>query len=99
MGVSGVVILLVALLGSVATGYLGYQRFVPAAAQSVAATTTPVRRGTITATVSTAGSVAAVSQANLAFQSAGRLTELLVKVGNEVKKGDVLGRLDSSDLE
>ncbi|MBI2953546.1 MAG: efflux RND transporter periplasmic adaptor subunit [Chloroflexi bacterium] len=96
---SRTIVLLIALLGSIAIGYVGYQQLRPAPAPVARATTMPVRRGTITATVNTTGSMAAISQANLAFQSAGKLTELLVKVGSNVKQGDVLARLDSSDLE
>jgi len=92
-------ILLLALLVSVVVGYTGYQRFAPSTAATTASVTAPVRRGTITATVNSAGSMAATSQANLAFQSAGLLTELPVKVGDSVKKGDVLAKLDTSDLE
>ena len=99
MTMSHAAILLLALLISMTIGYVGYQRLAPSSTPVAAATPIPVRRGTITATVSSSGSMAAVSQAKLAFQSAGRLTELLVKAGDRVKKGDVLAKLDSSDLE
>jgi HlyD family secretion protein len=61
--------------------------------------TTPVRRGTITATINLAGSTAAMSQSQLSFETTGRLAELLVKVGDSVKTGDVLAKVDTADLE
>jgi len=98
LGAAHVVILLLALVASAAAGYLGYQRFSPQKAVAAATATTPVSRGSITATVSTVGSTVATFQAKLAFESAGRLLALPVKVGDSVKAGDALARLDSADL-
>ncbi len=94
-----VLLLLLAFLSSAAAGYQGYQRFWPTTSPSALATTVPVRRGTIAATITVAGSTTAISQAKLAFEGAGRLAELKVKLGDSVKEGDVLARLDSADLE
>jgi RND family efflux transporter MFP subunit len=96
---SQVVMLAVAFFVSIAIGYAGFQQFSPAAAATTQASTFTVRRGTLASTISMTGSVSAVSQANLAFGSDGKLTTLNVKVGDLVKKGDLLAQIETSDLE
>jgi HlyD family secretion protein len=58
--------------------------------------TATVRRGSIVISASGAGSVIPASEVNLAFQSGGLLTELLVDVGDRVRAGDVLARIDDA---
>jgi HlyD family secretion protein len=60
--------------------------------------TVAARRGPINATVSATGSVIAQSSAKLAFKTAGRIAEVSVKPGDTVKAGQVLARLDTTDL-
>ena len=43
--------------------------------------------------------VDAVNRADLAFKISGELTEFLVKQGDVVKKGDIIAKLDDSDLK
>jgi len=45
------------------------------------------------------GTVIPTSQIELSFASPGTLAELMVQVGQEVQAGDVLARLDTTDLE
>jgi len=61
--------------------------------------TATVRRGELTATINAAGVVTADSQVTLVFQTSGRIKEINVKVGDQVKAGQVLARLDAPDLE
>jgi HlyD family secretion protein len=96
-----VVVILAALAGA---GKLGYDRFVVEPKKAAAATTNNIqliaaRKGTLTATVSTTGQLVAVTQAKLSFRTAGILKELNVQVGSTVKAGDVLAKLDTTDLE
>ena len=56
-------------------------------------------RGDITISVSGSGKIEASHEARLTFGSAGKVDKILVKEGDEVKKGDVLARLDTSALE
>lgn len=56
--------------------------------------TVTVTRGSLTATVSGSGSVAAEQIVNLPFASAGAVNEVLVKDGDTVKAGQVLAKLD-----
>ena len=60
--------------------------------------TTAVTRGAVTQTVSVSGSVNAAGTVRLNFKSAGRLAEVLVKVGDQVTPGQALARLDTADL-
>jgi RND family efflux transporter MFP subunit len=86
---------------AVAGGYLGYNRYVnqkPAAAQT-AVRLQAVTQCTIAATVATTGPLNPTTQAKLAFKSGGKLKELNVKIGDAVKAGQVLAKLDTTDLE
>lgn len=58
-----------------------------------------VVRGDLTVIVSGSGNLAVSEEANLAFDSGGRVEKLLVKEGDRVNKGDVLAKLDTGDLE
>ncbi|MHB1417516.1 MAG: HlyD family efflux transporter periplasmic adaptor subunit [Chloroflexota bacterium] len=90
----------------VAGGYLAYERYYKP--QPIAATTgqpVAVARGSVAASVNATGSVTAATAAKLSFRGAGSqgitgvLTEVVVSAGQAVKKGDVLARLDTTDLQ
>lgn len=99
----GWLIVLVLILAG--AGYGGYslyrQRMAQQSAAAVAATleqeTIVVERGTLRLTVEAGGSLAPVRELTVAFTSGGKVTEVLVEVGDEVKAGDVLARLDDVD--
>jgi HlyD family secretion protein len=83
-------------------GWFGYQRFVgPARAEEQAPSyeTTQVERGTIASTVSATGSIEPEAQIDLSFRSTGRVTQVLVTVGQTVSEGQLLAQLDTTDLE
>lgn len=80
-------------------GYFGWQRLTATTTTTAAVQTTTVTRGSLVATVSAAGNVSAPEDAALAFQTSGRATQVNVQVGDVVKKGQVLMRLDTADLE
>jgi len=61
--------------------------------------TVPVTRGNLVATVSGSGSVAAEQSVNLSFQTAGTVTDVLVKEGDVVQAGQALVRLDDRTLQ
>ncbi|HEX9016557.1 MAG TPA: efflux RND transporter periplasmic adaptor subunit [Chloroflexota bacterium] len=94
---------LLVLLGagilSVALGYTGYSRFLAAAPAAPALQTSPARMGSLVSTVSTTGSVVATRQAKLSFTSSGKLAELGVAVGDRVKSGQQLAKLDQQTLQ
>ena len=56
-------------------------------------------RGDILAVVGATGSLVAEARANLLFQASGEVEAVLVERGMAVEKGQVLARLDLSDLE
>ncbi len=53
-----------------------------------------VERGSVVTKVSASGSLASIREKNLGFSMGGRLTEVLVKVGDRVSVGQVLARTD-----
>jgi HlyD family secretion protein len=60
--------------------------------------TSPVTRGTIIASVAGTGSVAAAQSLDLAFQTSGTVTEMLVEEGDQVQVGQLLAQLDDREL-
>ncbi|MFC1911569.1 HlyD family secretion protein [Chloroflexota bacterium] len=62
-------------------------------------TTAETVKNDITVTVTGDGNIEASSHERLTFGSGGRVAQVAVKEGDKVKKGDVLARLDTSDLE
>jgi HlyD family secretion protein len=85
---------------SFATGYVAYSRYLTQAAPvAPAGQPAQVRRGSVAATVSATGSVVASRQSKLTMQVSGRLKELPVKLGDAVKSGAVLARVDTAPLE
>ncbi len=69
----------------------------PAEAQASQATRTRLvaaTRGTVSQTVSASGSVASSATANASFATSGTVTEVDVKVGDVVTKGQVLAKVD-----
>ncbi len=93
-----VAVLVLAVLG--AGGWFVYQQFNQAqAAEAPAWDVVKVERGNIAATVSATGAVLAEREANLAFQSTGTIEEVAIAVGEPVTAGQVLARLDTTDLD
>ena len=56
-------------------------------------------KGELTATVSATGNIQAESEVKLSFQQPGTAAQVLLQVGDSVKKGDVIAKLDTTDLE
>ncbi len=90
-----VVLILVVAVGGGA--YAATRSSAPADAPSLRTAT--VARGNITQAVSVSGTVNASSQARLAFNTAGKLAEVYVTVGQNVDAGTPLAKLDTTDLE
>lgn len=66
-----------------------------AAGEAVAYLTEPVMRGNLTRTVNATGEVGAVQLVSVGAQVSGQILHLPVKVGQEVKKGDLIAEIDS----
>ncbi len=73
----------------------------PGATQSAPAParTATVTRGALISAVSATGNIQAEAETRIGFQQPGRVVELDVQVGSPVKKGDLVARLDTTDLE
>jgi macrolide-specific efflux system membrane fusion protein len=61
--------------------------------------TVQVTKGTIAQTVAASGTLAAADTEDLSFSSSGTVTAVDVKVGQKVKKGQVLAAIDSAALK
>lgn len=57
-----------------------------------------VAKGTVTTTINSTGAIEAANTQNLTFGLQGRISELKVKEGDTVKKGDYIGSLDTTSL-
>lgn len=70
----------------------------PEAAAETQSVTQTVSRGTYKSTVSATGTITPVKEADLSFSSAGTVTAVAVSVGDAVRKGDLLAKIDSTAL-
>ncbi len=61
--------------------------------------TTVARRGDIVLSASGTGTLQAANQVDLGFKTGGKLTKLNVKVGDQVKEGQLLAELDNTAQE
>ncbi|MBI2774217.1 MAG: HlyD family efflux transporter periplasmic adaptor subunit [Chloroflexi bacterium] len=68
-------------------------------AAPVATRTQPVARGNVTQTIGVSGAVNASSVYKLSFRTSGRLTDVMVKVGQIVTLGQALAKIDPADLQ
>ena len=57
-----------------------------------------VSTGDLSSTVSATGSIEPIDEANLTFKGTGRVAEVGVEVGDQVRAGDVLARLETDEL-
>jgi macrolide-specific efflux system membrane fusion protein len=89
------IILLALVAGLGVAAYLALHT--TAAATTAVPRTSPVSRGVVLSSVSASGTVQAATNLSVGFQTSGRVTEVDVKAGQKVSKGQVLGRLDSTD--
>ena len=78
---------------------IGRDVFFPPSAAAAAVRTATVSRGTVRSAVTGTGSVVPAQQVNVGFRSAGQLTEVDVKVGDHVSKGQVLAKIDTRALQ
>lgn len=87
-------------VGLVVIGVVGATIVAPRFTQAAppALRTAPVAKGNVTQTVSVSGSISASALVKAAFRPAGRLAEILVKVGDSVASGMPLARLETTDL-
>jgi len=95
-------ILIIALVGLGAGGYYGlnqWQKANAAAAGPDRPTTAPVEVRDIDFAVNAAGEIAPAEQVSVRPEINGIILELPVDVGDKIKKGDLLFKLDDSELQ
>ena len=63
---------------------------------NAAVRTATVQRGVVLSTLSATGTLQAATQLSLDFTSSGPIVSVNIKAGQHVKKGQVLGRIDST---
>jgi len=86
-----IVLVLVAL-----GGFWFWQR--QKAASQITYETADVERRTLVQTVEVTGEIKPAARIDLAFKSGGTLSKVAVKIGDDVKQGDVLAELEADDL-
>ncbi|MDD2807158.1 MAG: efflux RND transporter periplasmic adaptor subunit [Patescibacteria group bacterium] len=61
--------------------------------------TEDVRRGNLTQTIDATGKVKSATEIDLNFKNAGRLATVNVKVGDQIKEGQILAQIKATDLK
>jgi RND family efflux transporter MFP subunit len=92
-------LLLLGLIVLAVAGFFAWQRATSQQGQEPVGQVVPVRRGNVAATVSATGSVVATRQARLSFNASGRVKDVLVNVGDQVKAGQALATLASESAQ
>ena len=93
------VVLLIVLLVAAGGGLFLWNRSRTEARQAPTLQTATVQRLSIVSSVPATGSVVAAQDSKLSFSVGGTVVEVAVQVGDQVKAGQVLGRLDPGDLQ
>lgn len=94
-----VMFILTLIIAGFAGSFIWQRNSATVSAASVRVQTATVERGTIAATVSAAGNVSTVKSTSLTFQVAGKVAQVNVMMGDQVKAGQVLMQLDTTDLQ
>ena len=89
--------LILAAVGAIAAGAYLYFRPAKVSAQT-GVTTAKVTRGTISSTVSAVGNLQAHQTVDLSFGQSGTVKAVNAQLGDQVKAGDVLAELDTTEL-
>ncbi len=90
-------LLTLSLLG--AGGWFVYDRYVKVEVPPIEYQTQPAERGRVTSTVTASGTLSPVKTVEVGSQVSGRIIELMADFNSQVKKGDVIARIDASLLE
>ncbi len=98
------IILILLILAAAGGGAYYYYFHLRPAAQAATApeptiSTTRASRGDLIITAAGSGTLIPADEVSLGFQTSGTLAEVLVKVGDVVQAGQVLARLDDTDVQ
>ena len=84
------------LLGLLVTAAAAYYFFSRNSKQETTYLTESVTRGNVEKTVVASGSVESVNKVDVGAQASGKITKLYVKLGQEIKKGEMIADIDST---
>ncbi len=87
--------MLLTVVAGLAAALAGCARPAPQPVAPIAVAVAPIRSGSYGATLSLAGTVAAIDAATIGADAAGRVVAVEVHVGDAVRAGQVLARLDA----
>jgi len=90
-------VLTLGLLG--AGGWFVYDRYLKVEVPPIEYQTQAATRGRVTATVTASGTLSPVKTVEVGSQVSGRIIELMADFNSQVKKGDIIARIDPSLLE
>jgi multidrug efflux pump subunit AcrA (membrane-fusion protein) len=86
-------------IGAAGLATASYVAVGPPAVAKAASTTQTVGKGTVMSSVTATGNVSPSTQLNINFTTAGVVTEVDVKPGQVVKKGQVVAKVDPGNLQ
>ena len=84
------------LLGLLVAAGVAYYFFSSNSKQETTYLTESVTRGNVEKTVIASGSVESVNEVDVGAQASGKITKLYVKLGQEIKKGEMIADIDST---
>ena len=84
------------LLGLLIAASAAYYFFSSNSKQETTYLTESVTRGNVEKTVVASGSVESVNEVDVGAQASGKITKLYVKLGQEIKKGEMIADIDST---
>ncbi len=84
------------LLGLFVAAGVAYYFFSSNSKQETTYLTESVARGNVEKTVVASGSVESVNEVDVGAQASGKITKLYVKLGQEIKKGEMIADIDST---
>lgn len=84
------------LLGLLVAAGVAYYFFSSNSKQETTYLTESVTRGNVEKTVVASGSVESVNKVDVGAQASGKITKLYVKLGQEIKKGEMIADIDST---
>ena len=84
------------LLGLAVAAGAAYYFFSSNSKQETTYLTESVTRGNVEKTVVASGSVESVNEVDVGAQASGKITKLYVKIGQEIKKGEMIADIDST---
>ena len=89
----------VVIVGAIVGGVLILNPFSAASADDATQLTTTVQQGVVSSAITASGQIAAKSEVSADFATSGTIASVRVAIGDTVKKGDVIGTLETDDLD